>query len=219
VAGDRCVHFGIKDQDKVFAICILTKEHYIQYLKQDLQDMKYIAENNNKIYMWGHAQDYTDTANVFVHEIPGIIDSFRIVSRSASDSFDITFSVSEATHTLQVLKNNDSIFKMILSDEAIRAHTLAPDAQQFITNLDVNFDGYSDVGVFTSTGYAGVNNVYDFYIYNPQTSGFEKNAILVDISNPVVDASKKQVISNMRSGPQWYKDIFQFNGTTYVKGK
>jgi hypothetical protein len=141
----------------------------------------------------------------------------KLPATSSSVKAGITFSVSNNTNTLQVLKNDESISKFVLSTDAVKALTVVPDVRRFITDLDVNFDGYNDVGVFTSTGYAGVNNYYDFSIYNPKTSAFEKSSVLVEISNPTVDATKKQVTSNQRSGPQWYADTFQFNGSTFVK--
>ncbi len=150
--------------------------------------------------------------------IGGIAGAYQMnVSRISTNvvKSDITFSISQ--NTLQVLKNDESLQKFDLDADAIAALKVAPDAKQFITDLDVNFDGYKDVGVFRSTGYAGVNNYYDFYIFNSKNSWFNKDSMLVGISNPVVDANKKQVISNYRSGSQWHKDVFQFDGKYFTK--
>lgn len=107
-----------------------------------------------------------------------------------------------------------------LNEEAKFAITqLPPEAkiQKFITDKDVNFDGSNDIGVFTSTGYMGVNNYYDFYVYSSTTKLFEKSGALAEISNPAIDPSKKQVTSSYKSGPSWYTDVFQFDGIGFVK--
>jgi hypothetical protein len=121
-------------------------------------------------------------------------------------------------NTLSVIKDGKTLQTIALSQDAIQGlSVLSNDIEKFITNVDVNFDGHTDVGVFSSTAYGGVNDYYDFYIYNSRTSTLEKSATLVNISNPNVDVAKKQILSNYRSGPQWYTDVFQFNGTTYTK--
>lgn len=132
---------------------------------------------------------------------------------------DITFSVSNNSNILRVSKGGISLANFTLDTDATNALSVTPDIQRFITDLDVNFDGYNDVGVFTTTGYGGVNNYYGFYIYNPQTEKFLKDSTLIEISNPALEIDKKQVISSYRSGPQWYKDTYQFNGSTYTKTK
>jgi len=87
----------------------------------------------------------------------------------------------------------------------------------FILDYDVNFDGYNDVAMLTSTGYAGVNYFYDFYLYNPHTQTLVKDLILQDISHPEFDLENKKIVSSYRSGPQWYSQTFQWNGSAYIK--
>jgi len=129
---------------------------------------------------------------------------------------DITFTVVE--NTLSVLNAGKVTQTISLNSNAVNALGVIPgNVDKFITNLDVNFDGHNDIAVFASTGYAGINNYYDFYIYNPQTNNFEKNVTLVEISNPAVDAAKKQVKSNYRSGPVWYTDVYKLDGALYTK--
>ncbi len=103
-----------------------------------------------------------------------------------------------------------------LDSDALESLSFAQNAKKFITDLDVNFDGQNDVGVFKSTGYAGVNNYYDFYIYNSKTKQLEKNAGLSEISNPTVDIENKKVISNYRSGPNWYQGIYTYKEDTHT---
>lgn len=137
------------------------------------------------------------------------------VSTPSNDSSAITFEVQG--NSLSVINNGKNIQTISLEQDAIKALPLAGNIDVFLTNLDVNFDGQNDVGVFASTGYAGVNTYYDFYIYNSQDKRFEKSDSLTEISNPTVNPAAKQVRSSYRSGPQWYQDTFEFNGNTYTK--
>lgn len=133
-------------------------------------------------------------------------------SDSPSPSFQIT------GNSLSVVEQGRISQTISLDQDAVTSLEAIPgNLDRFIVGLDVNFDGQNDVGVFTSTGYAGVNNYYDFYIYNSNDKRLEKSSTLIGISNPVVDTDKRQVKSNYRSGPQWYTDVFQFNGETYDK--
>ncbi len=126
--------------------------------------------------------------------------------------------LSVSGNNLTVTSNAHTSQNLSLSQDAIDALGIVPpNLSKFITNMDVNFDGQNDVGVFTSTGYAGVNNYYDFYIVNKNTGALEKSPVLYEISNPGVDASTKTVFSSYRSGPQWYSVKYKFNGSTYVK--
>ncbi len=136
---------------------------------------------------------------------------------SSSVKSNIVFSISN--DTLQVLRNNESVAKFVLNSEAVAVLTVAPDVKPFITDADVNFDGYKDVGVLTGIGYAGVNSFYDFYLFNPTTNSFEKNAILTGITLSSIDPIKKQIISTYKSGPGYETVIYQWNGSTYVKSQ
>ncbi len=114
-------------------------------------------------------------------------------------------------NTISLLIDDKSVQTISLSSDALDFLATAPKAEKFITNLDVNFDGQNDVGIFVSTGYGGVNNYYDFYLYNPKIQRFEKNEQLTQISNPSVDfiaGMNNVVISTFRSGPMWYSDLY-----------
>jgi hypothetical protein len=109
----------------------------------------------------------------------------------------------------------DVVQTVTLSDDAIESAKLVPNIQKFLTDLDVNFDGYTDLGVLVSTGYTGVNDFYDFYIFDEVDNKLIKNKDLVNISNPSTDILARVdrvVISTYRSGPMWYSDLYFYHG-------
>lgn len=56
----RGIGFGIKDQDNVFSIVVLTKIEYSDCMKGELCPITFIAENSEYVFSLAHAQDYTD---------------------------------------------------------------------------------------------------------------------------------------------------------------
>jgi hypothetical protein len=130
----------------------------------------------------------------------------------------VSFTVSTSTLTLMV--NNKAVQTLSLDEQglfALNVDSSHPDA--FILDKDVNFDGYDDAAVLTSTGYAGVNYFYDYYIYNPQTEKLEKSPVLMQISNPQFDLTDKKITSHVRSGSQWYTVTYEWNGSAYIASK
>lgn len=122
----------------------------------------------------------------------------------------------ENNNELTIVVNSEYQQTLSLDADAMSSLSVAPNAKKFITDLDVNFDGQNDVGVFLSTGYSGVNNYYDFYVYNSTTQLLEKQSQLSDISNPILDIENKKVISNYRSGPNWYQGIYTYKEDTHT---
>lgn len=129
-------------------------------------------------------------------------------------------------YTLSLIENNSVRQTISLTPDAIESLSYTSAKQMdlagynnimFPTDQDVNFDGYNDVGVFQSSGYSGVNDFYDYYLYNPKTHLLEKSPTLTGVSNPKVDAIHKKIISNYRSGPQWYSTTFTYTNGSYIK--
>lgn len=147
------------------------------------------------------------------------------ISKNNTESTQPGVEYKENNTELSLVVDGKSRQTLSLDADALESLSFAPNAKKFITDLDVNFDGQNDVGVFQSTGYAGVNDYYDFYIYNSETKMLDKSPELSEISNPTVDVLGRinnVVISTYRSGPMWYSDIyFHYDdgqgGDTYVK--
>lgn len=89
----------------------------------------------------------------------------------------------------------------------------------FLTDMDINFDGNQDLGVYVAMGSGGSSIFYEFYIYDVNTKQLKKASELnggdVGISNPAVNVKQRQVLSTMRSGTRWVTSVYQYNGTGY----
>jgi hypothetical protein len=123
----------------------------------------------------------------------------------------------EDGNSISLVINRESKQTLSLSPDALLSLSVTPKAEKFITNLDVDFDGQNDVGVFQDTGYAGVNNYYDFYIYNSETQKLEKTEELSRISNPTVNIEKKEITSAHKSGPYWDMQVYQYVDGNFLK--
>ena len=59
--------------------------------------------------------------------------------------------------------------------------------------VDVNFDGYNDLILWSGTGEMGKNNFNEVYIFNPSANKFIHNETFSSICNIVVDQKDKTV--------------------------
>jgi hypothetical protein len=83
--------------------------------------------------------------------------------------------------------------------------------------LDINYDGYLDMKVRTSSG--AYNFYYDYYVYNPKTYMFDATPLLSSIVNPSEDLSKKTITSDNLGrgiGDLFYDETYQFRNGKYV---
>ncbi|MGB8815695.1 MAG: hypothetical protein WCC74_00430 [Minisyncoccia bacterium] len=161
-------------------------------------------------------------------EVPAVVDNGTqqtntqtqpVNTKTNTSKTDVNFSVSG--NNLSVINNGKVTQTLSLGEGGIFALNVVSgnNPSAFITDKDVNFDGHNDVGVLTSTGYAGVNYFYDFYIFNPTTQKLEKSAVLSDFVLTSIDPIKKQIISTYKSGPGYVSYIYQWNGSTFIKSE
>lgn len=74
--------------------------------------------------------------------------------------------------------------------------------------MDVNFDGFLDIGVLDGVGYGGVNYFWSFH-------RADANRLFVPVgtlANPELDDIMGTVLSNSRSGPFWTREVFRPQG-------
>jgi hypothetical protein len=82
---------------------------------------------------------------------------------------------------------------------------------------DVNFDGYKDVIILNDFSGAHRNTWYDCWLWNTETTSFEKCETFADICNPSLD-SKKTCIYSSGGSDTGYNDwsIYQFIDGKFV---
>ena len=74
--------------------------------------------------------------------------------------------------------------------------------------MDVDFDGYLDVGVLDGVGYGGVNVFWTFF-----RADAERLFVPVGtVSNPERDDIMGTIVSSSRSGPFWTRDVYRSEG-------
>lgn len=92
--------------------------------------------------------------------------------------------------------------------DALTLATFDPSSQwndeMSVLLMDIDFDGYQDVGVLNGVGYGGVNYFWNFYRADAQR-GFVPVGTL---SNPQRDDLLGRIWSSSRSGPAWTRDVY-----------
>ncbi|MFK7792377.1 MAG: hypothetical protein AB8B88_06875 [Devosiaceae bacterium] len=74
--------------------------------------------------------------------------------------------------------------------------------------MDVNFDGFLDVGVLDGVGYGGVNVFWNFF----RADADRLFVPVGTLSNPELDDVMGTVLSSSRSGPFWTREVFRPQG-------
>lgn len=125
--------------------------------------------------------------------------------------------ITTSGNTLSLVESGVILQTFTLSQQGEFALHVIPSQppQPFITNQDINFDGYNDLGVLTSTGYAGVNYFYDYYLYNPTVKRFDKNESISGLGLLKIDTIKKQISSTLKSGSEYVTQTFNWNGNMF----
>jgi hypothetical protein len=84
--------------------------------------------------------------------------------------------------------------------QVIKEPGLVIDTAQLIYPIDVNFDGYPDLQIYSHSGGAGPNNGNNYYLYNPKTKQFDYHAKLSDLLQPDVNVKSKTISAAWRNG-------------------
>lgn len=79
--------------------------------------------------------------------------------------------------------------------------------QMSVLLMDIDFDGYPDVGVLDGVGYGGVNLFWQFWRADPERLFVPVGGT---VSNPELDDIMGTVLSSHRSGPFWSRDVHRF---------
>jgi hypothetical protein len=77
---------------------------------------------------------------------------------------------------------------------------------------DVNFDGYSDIGILVNCG-AGPNCAHLYYVFDRKTKSFARDTLLERISSATFDAKTRTIRSFWRSSCCWHgEDTYIWKG-------
>jgi hypothetical protein len=88
-----------------------------------------------------------------------------------------------------------------------------------LTIVDANFDGYGDLSILNNCGVTG-NCSYDFYLYNPTTNQFIRDAFLSNLGTPSFNEVKKQVMTSWNTSVADYEsDTYQYTNGQYILTK
>ncbi len=138
--------------------------------------------------------------------------SFKI-EVSKGNVFDLNFS--------------DNLFKIAVSKQKLQIliDNTKPDNDFVGTGLvrvgDFNFDGYNDIAIDTGIGYGGVNVFSRVFFWQPSNGQPNEGQFSqgLDISNFGLNAAKKELTSDYKSGPFHYQDSYRFDAQGVYKYK
>lgn len=148
------------------------------------------------------------------YEVQGIPD----VATTTQSNNLVQPVISISGTTLSLIESGTIQQSFTLSSEGEFALHVIPSQppRPFITDQDINFDGYNDLGILTSTGYSGVNYFYDYYLYNSSTKRFDKNNTISGTGILQMDTAKKQISSTYKSGIEYVSDIFTWKENRFI---
>ncbi len=131
---------------------------------------------------------------------------FQIFYSSSSE--DSPWSGIATIHSIRVYDKNG---KKI---QTIRDAGYLTNKNYTLDMIDVNFDGYEDMMIYSHDGGVGPNNGYNFYVYNPKSKRFEHNLILSGLTQTQVDTKAKMIIAAWRNGAaeHGYEEYKWING-------
>ncbi|MDO8530489.1 MAG: hypothetical protein Q7S10_03755 [bacterium] len=118
--------------------------------------------------------------------------------------------------SVSVVRNGQVVQTIPFSEEALWVKNNS-NVELAVSDKDINFDGYHDLSVISSSGYMGVNFFYDYYLFNPTTKLFEKTGL--NICNPQFKKEEKKIYSSCKSGPTYLTTVYTFNGKEYIAGE
>lgn len=159
----------------------------------------------NGTYISGklYADDMLD-GNTHIQDIKN--NKFEIFHSSADE--DAPFGAIATIYSIKVYDKNG---KKI---QTIRDAGYLTNENHTIDMIDVNFDGYKDMMIYSHDGGAGPNSGYNFYIYHPKNKKYIYNETLSELTQTQVDIETKTIRSAWRNGAaeHGYEEYKWING-------
>lgn len=117
---------------------------------------------------------------------------------------------------VDVGEGNDSRVIQTIENETDAGLVTPQHAEDVLSAVDANFDGYNDLQILNNCGGTG-NCSYDFFLYEPSTNQFVHNDFLSNLSSPEFHEDKKQVSTHSHgSASDWENDTYQYEKGRYT---
>ena len=117
---------------------------------------------------------------------------------------------------IEIRKGNDSQVIQTIENETDPGMVAPRHAEDVLSPVDANFDGYKDLQILNNCGGTG-NCAYDFYLYDPATNEFVRNDFLSNLSSPKFHDPSKQVTTHSHgSASDWESDTYQYEKGRYT---
>jgi len=161
-----------------------------------------------------------EVERVVVHEVEKV-PTPEVKGIIATTTVDMgQYTVRYHTRAIEVIDDRGEVLQIIPWDASGLAGLTSKESL-VIPNQDINYDHYLDLGILRAAGYGGVNQFYEFYLWDPTSHQLEKEDSLgmgpieFVVSNPTVDIENRTITSSMKSAKNWTYEEYQFTGTEY----
>jgi len=148
-----------------------------------------------------------------------IVLGFMVAFHTQSMAIEYTFLLQKGVEVKIHANWDKNILEIQTKSKHIRLEklpeslaTFAKDTQRewkLFTFEDINFDGYTDIGVMAGYGYGGVNIYRDYYMYLPKKEHYEK--VFSYVEELIVHTKEKLLESRMKSGMEFFFEYYRID--------
>lgn len=160
---------------------------------------------------------WTNEYETSISEIEQVLSTFKFTASKVQAGADSKIVISDSS--VMVINEGRTSQTIPFSEDALWLKSNYGGSNLVLANehQDINFDGYNDLSVLSSSGYMGVNLFYTYYLFSPETKTF--NETKLSICNPRFEPEEKAMYSSCKDGPTYLTTIYKFNGKEYVAGQ
>ncbi len=146
----------------------------------------------------------------------GMTCTFSIQSALPVFTFHFVGRDNNSFGNIEIRKGNESQVIQTIDNETDPGLVTPQHAEDVLSAVDANFDGYNDLQILSNCGGTG-NCSYDFYLYDPAANKFIHNDFLSNLSSPEFHDENKQVITHSHgSASDWENDTYQYENGRYT---
>jgi len=152
--------------------------------------------------------------------VPAVRDStYRVLVHPGMKTYFLHLVAGEFCFKLFVLRGNDFDTVQVINDFAEGLRRKDNEFAKELEVVDVNFDGYADLKIYSGESANGMNTGYRFYVFQPDSGSFRFDEHLTEVlgCNPIIDTKEKIITtggSNGCVGMCYSNDTYKF-----IRGK